>query len=192
MSKPSPRDRHGERLGAFEIRDQLAAGGMSLVYRGRRADDTFEQDVAIKIIRTDFADPESLRRFHAERQILASLDHPGIARLIDGGTTDAGESYVVMEYIDGVPLTEFCAERQLDLESRLRLVGKICIALQAAHDRGIVHRDLKAGNILVDGNGNPRIIDFGIAKVLEADRHLSTGPETRMDRQLLTPEYASP
>lgn len=188
----TPRDRSGERLGAFELRELLAVGGMSMVYRGRRADGRFRQDVAIKVIRTDFADPQSLERFHAERQILASLEHPGIARLIDGGSTAAGESYVVMEYIDGVPVTEYCHRHALALEPRLHLFQKICSALQAAHEKGVVHRDIKAGNILVGSDEQPRIIDFGIAKVLSPDRRFSAGPETRVDRQLLTPEYASP
>jgi len=185
-------DRIGEQLGVFEVTGELASGGMSTVYRARRMDGAFEQDVAIKLFRADLMSADAFMRFEAERRILASLEHPGIARIIDGGSTADGIPYVVMELVDGEPITRFCASSELDVESRLRLVLDLCNALQVAHSRGIVHRDIKPGNVLVDSNQQVRLIDFGIAKRLESQDGEGELPRTRMNLQMYTPEYASP
>ncbi len=188
----TPADRCGERLGAFELTSLLAVGGMSTVYRGRRADGRFEQDVAVKLIRVDLMDAETVARFRAEQQILASLEHPAIARLIDGGSAADGTPYVVLEYIRGQAITRYCTRQQLDVPARLRLFQQVCEALQVAHERGIVHRDIKAGNVLVTEDGQPKIIDFGIAKMLQPEAEELALPETRARTRLFTPEYASP
>ena len=186
------RERVGNQLGPYEITGELATGGMSTVYQGRRADGTFEQDVAIKLFRADLMSPGARRRFEAERRILASLEHPGIARIIDGSTTDDGVPYVVMELVDGKPLTKYCAAAGLGIEPRLRLILELCTALQTAHSRGVIHRDIKPGNVLVDSTGHVRLIDFGIAKRLAPDSDDMEFPETRVDLQMYTPDYASP
>ncbi len=190
---PAEPDRQGERLGAFEIIGELAAGGMSVVYRGRRADGAFEQDVAIKLFRSEMLSPGGISRFNAERQILASLEHPGIARIIDAGTAADGTPYVVMELVDGQPITHYCEQRKADLPQRLGLCQQLCSALDAAHRRGVVHRDIKPGNVLVTQDGQVRVIDFGIAKLLQSNAVMDQQlPQTRPDQPLYTPEYASP
>ena len=179
-------------LGPWEITREIAAGGMSMVYRGRRSDGAYEQDVAIKFFHTDLMSGHALARFDAERKILASLDHPGIARIIDAGTTRDGVPYVVMELVSGQPITKYCDQAGLDLEQRLRLFQSVCRALQVAHSRHVVHRDIKPGNVLAGDDGQVRLIDFGIAKVLEEGNIDASLPATRMDSQIYTPEYASP
>ncbi len=185
-------DRRGERLGAFELRNPIGAGGMGQVYRARRVDGGFDQEVAVKLYTAGHLTAATLQRFHAERQILACLEHPGIARVIDGGNAADGTPYIAMELVQGQPINDACDQRELDLRQRLRLVQRVCEALQTAHARGIVHRDIKPGNVLVDEQGQPRIIDFGIAKVLDADSVGLDLPETATALQILTPEYASP
>lgn len=192
LVQPFQPDRSGERLGAFELIDELGAGGMGRVYRAKRADGAFEQQVAIKLFDAKIRSPGDLARFQAERQILASLEHPGIARLIDGGATADGTPYVVMELVRGKPITEYCKERALDLPDRLQLMQRVCAALEVAHDRGIVHRDIKPANVLVTDDGQPKVIDFGIAKVLRPETMDVDMPETQTRARLLTPEYASP
>ena len=179
-------------MGPFEIVTELARGGMSIVYRARRADGSFEQDVAVKIFHAPFAERSARMRFAVERRILAALDHPGIARIIDGGETRDGTPYVVMELVRGAPITRFCGEHALELEARLGLFREVCEALQEAHRRGVVHRDIKAGNVLVTDNGQPRLIDFGIARLLSPDGLDVDLPATRAESRMLTPEYASP
>ncbi len=186
------KDRTGERVGRFELLAELGQGGMGTVYRGRRADGTFEQSVAVKLFRAELLNDSARLRFDAERQILASLEHPGIARLIDGGMTDDGTPFVVMELIEGVSITEYCDREALDLRSRLQLFQRVCDALAQAHQKGIVHRDIKPSNVLVTQDGRPKLIDFGIAKVLEDAELESTTPETQFGLLALTPEYASP
>lgn len=185
-------DRRGERLGPFELLEPIGAGGMGQVFRARRVAGGFQQEVAIKLFAAGYLSDAGLERFHNERQILACLEHPGIARVIDGGNARDGTPYIAMELVRGRRITDYCDDAALDLRQRLRLFCQVCKALQAAHQRAIVHRDIKPDNILVDTNGQPRIIDFGIAKVLDADLVGLSAPSTMTQLQLLTPEYASP
>ena len=180
----------GQHVGAYEILALLGEGGMGRVYHARRSDDVFHKDVAIKIVKRGLDSEAVLRRFQRERRILAQLEHPSIARVLDGGSTDEGLPYLVMEYVDGQTLPEFAATRHLDLRGRLRLFVQICEAVQYAHDRQIVHRDLKPGNILVDGSGRPRLLDFGIATPAAAGDHAITA--TLAGVGMMTPRYASP
>ncbi|GJM09834.1 MAG: hypothetical protein DHS20C11_21100 [Lysobacteraceae bacterium] len=189
---PSNVTRSGQRLGAFELTRVIGAGGMGRVYEARRADGAYQQSVAVKVFELAIRDQDAMRRFHLERQILASLEHPAIARLIDGGEANDGTPYVVMELIQGQPITRYCSEHELDLEARLRLFKDVCNALHVAHEQGIVHRDIKPGNVLVTEQGQPKIIDFGIAKVLDMQGLDAALPKTSTQMQMLTPEYASP
>ena len=163
---------------------------MGTVWLAQRADQQFEKLVAIKLLKRGTDTDEVLRRFHTERQILAHLEHPNIARLIDGGVSDDDLPYFVMEYVEGRSVTEFCGDHALTIEERLRLFLKICAAVQFAHQNLVVHRDLKPGNILVTAEGEPKLLDFGIAKLLAADDALLS--VTIAERQRLTPAYASP
>lgn len=182
----------GTRFGAFEIVDVIGAGGMGCVYRGRRADGAFQQEVAIKVFEARFSSTGVRRRFEAERGILATLEHPGIARVIDGGATEAGMPYLVMELVRGQRITDYCDSAGLGLEDRLKLFQRVCRAVEFAHARGIIHRDLKPDNVLVTEEGDPKLIDFGIAKVLDPELLAGDRPLTRTQAQLMTPEYASP
>ena len=187
---PEPPGRAGERVGAWELEAQIARGGMGVVYLARRADAEFQKKAAIKLMRPGMIGDADLRRFKSERQIAAALDHPNIARLLDGGTTTAGEPYFVMEYVEGRPLLEFCRSGRLALRSRLDLFRRICDAVQYAHQHLVVHRDLKPGNILVTEDGTPKLLDFGIAKLVSGSEDV---PEpTATFERVLTPEYASP
>ncbi len=185
-------DRAGQRLGAFELIEMLAIGGMSTVYRARRADGAFDQQVAVKLFEAASLDAQSRRRFDAERRILATLEHPGIARIIDGGAADDGTPYVVIELVQGEPITHYCRRHSTSVEGRLTLLQQLCDAVNVAHRQGIVHRDIKAGNVLVTNDGVPKLIDFGIARALDNSAVLVDLPETRLGSQLMTPEYASP
>jgi len=180
----------GRRLGTYEIVEQIGAGGMGEVYRAIRADDQYHKQVAIKLVRASQNSDFVIRRFRNERQILASLDHPNIARLLDGGTTEEGIPYFVMELIEGQPITEYCDSRNLPIAERLKLFVAVCSAVQYAHQRLIVHRDIKPSNILVTNEGTPKLLDFGIAKIVDADSE--TGPATLTIFRALTPGYASP
>ena len=190
---PEPaRRRIGERIGAWEILEEIGHGGMGQVYLARRADDEFQKKVAIKLVRSGMASAEVLQRFRNERQISAALEHPGIARLIDGGTTERGEPYFVMEYVPGVPLLEYCRSRRLSVPDRLRLFREICAAVQYAHQHLVVHRDLKPGNVLVSPEGVPTLLDFGIAKLVGVGDGAPAREDTATLLRILTPEYASP
>ncbi len=180
----------GRRVGAYELVRELGRGGMGAVWLAYRADQQFEKVVAIKLLKRGTDTDEVLRRFQFERQILARLEHPNIARLLDGGMTDDGLPYFVMEYVAGKTLTEFCTTAALILEERLRLFLKICAAVQFAHQNLVVHRDLKPGNILVTEDCEPKLLDFGIARLLAPDD--STRAVTMAEHQRLTPAYASP
>jgi serine/threonine protein kinase/Tol biopolymer transport system component len=183
----------GAQIGPFRLVRILGEGGMGTVYLAERADREYRQQVAIKLMRTDLGrDREMLRRFRAERQILADLNHPYIARLLHGGTTSQGAPYLVMEYIDGSPIDRFCADRDLPLAERLELFLKVCSAVDYAHRNRIVHRDLKPANILVTADGAPKLLDFGIAKLLEPGSGELDPPAGRLTGRLMTPEYASP
>lgn len=180
----------GDTVGPYRLLERVGAGGMGEVFRAERADGLFTHQVAIKITRAQVTDPDLLRRFSTERQILASLDHPNIVGLLDGGATRTGQAYLIMEYLDGQPLTTYCREHALDLEARLRLFCTICDAVQHAHQHGIVHRDLKPGNLLVGRDGVPKVVDFGIAKLL--DPASPAGATSAMLPGPLTLNYASP
>jgi len=185
-------DRSGERVGRYRLVERIGGGGMGTVYRAERADGAFRQHVAIKLIRPELLSEDGLERFFAERQILAKLEHPGIARLIDGGAEELGIPYVVMELVEGLPIDRYCNDNGLNLNQRLALCARVCEALSAAHEQGIVHRDIKPGNILVNQQGQPKLLDFGIAKVLEADDFGTPLPFTRTGNMAMTPQYASP
>jgi eukaryotic-like serine/threonine-protein kinase len=180
----------GQRIGVYEIVERLGEGGMGRVYHARRNDGVFHKDVAIKIVKPGLDSAAILRRFHRERRILARLEHPSIVGILDGGSTDQGVPYLVMDYVDGLSLPEYASHHHLNLRARLRLFAQVCEAVQYAHDRQIVHRDLKPGNILVDASGRPRLLDFGIATLIGADdRPLAI---TATGSGLMTPGYASP
>ena len=187
----------GEAIGPYRVTRLIASGGMGAVYEAVRSDDAYRKRVAIKIIRPDpFADSrqrdELLRRFRAERQALANLEHPNIARLFDGGATSEGIPYLVMEFIEGLPIDQYCDEKRLSIAARLRLFRDSCAAVQYAHQSLIVHRDLKPGNILVDEAGTVKLLDFGIAKLLDSDSSALAGGMTQTSAQPMTPAYASP
>ncbi len=178
----------GDRVGPYRLEAVIGRGGMGEVYRAARVDDQFEQQVAIKMVRPERSSPELVRRFLQERQIMANLRHPNIVPLLDGGITEGGQPYLVLPYIDGLPITRYVMERKLDLRKRLQLFVTVCNAVQFAHRHLVVHRDLKPSNILVDGDGEPQLLDFGIAKLLDpAAESAMTG-----DLLLLTPEHAAP
>jgi len=182
----------GRLISHYRIVEKVASGGMGDVYRAVRADGAYQMQVAIKFIQGARSTDFFLARFQNERQILASLDHPNIARLIDGGTTGEGLPYVVMEYIEGLPLDAYCAEKNLSIHERLALFRTVCSAVQYAHQNLVVHRDLKPSNILVTREGVPKLLDFGIAKILNPQRGESESKETVTLVRMLTPDYASP
>lgn len=179
-------------LGPYTVKRELGQGGMGNVYLAERTDGQYNQDVAIKMLRAGPGSDSHVRRFLAERQILASLSHPNIARLLDAGVSDSGTPYFVMEYVDGQPIDEYCAERQLSVKERLRLFLIVCDAVSHAHRRLIVHRDLKPSNILVTSQGGVKLLDFGIAKLLQPDDRPAQSMLTATGQFLMTPEYASP
>lgn len=189
LSRDGELPANGRRIGAYRIEREIGRGGMGAVYLAERADDQFRQQVALKLIKRGMDTDEVVRRFHYERQILASLNHPNIARLLDGGTTEDGLPYFVMEYIEGEPLTDYCQRKEYGVESRLQLFLQICAAVQHAHTNLIVHRDLKPSNILVTSDGMVKLLDFGIAKLLNTNE---VGLSTLHGQRPMTPEYASP
>jgi len=174
-----------QRLGPYRLIEEIGSGGMGTVFLAERADDSFHQRVAIKLLR-GIPTRESTERMRRERQILADLTHPHIARLLDGGSTSDGQPYLVMEYVEGVPINEFCRTHALSISDRLRLIQKVCGAVQYAHQRLVIHRDLKPANVLVRADGEPVLLDFGIAKLLGNTGDAQTG------LPWFTPAYASP
>ncbi|MEM6648436.1 MAG: protein kinase, partial [Bacteroidota bacterium] len=180
----------GTRIGPYRIDQLIGHGGMGVVYRARRDEGGFEQQVAIKLLHPTRATDSLRARFHAEQQILAGLNHPHIARLYDGGFTSDGLPFFVMEYVEGQPITAYCDEQRLSIEERLRLFQIVCEAVHYAHRNLVVHRDLKPSNILVTTEGQVKLLDFGIAKLLRPNGGETVMPVTA--QPLLTPEYASP
>ncbi len=178
----------GRRVGPFELIREIGQGGMAQVFLARRADGLYEQDVALKMMWQGMRREDLLNRFERERQILAHLNDPHIASLLDGGVTEDGRPWLAMEYVAGVPIDRYCAEHRLDLRKRLTLLADVAGAVAAAHRRDIIHRDIKPSNVLVDGEGQVKLVDFGIAKLLDDGPDAATVTEAR----LLTPEYASP
>ena len=180
----------GTRIGPYQIVEEIGHGGMGTVYRAVRADDQYRKEVAIKVVRGGLGDEFRLHRFLSERQILANLDHANIARLLDGGATEDGRPYVVMEYVEGRPIDEYCDQGKLPVPERLKLFRTVCSAVAYAHQRLVIHRDIKPVNILVTKDGDPKLLDFGIAKILDPE---DTGvDQTVTVMRLMTPEYASP
>lgn len=179
----------GSRVGAYRLERKIDEGGMGAVYLAFRADDQFKQKVAIKLIRYGFDTNDVRRRFRHERQILANLVHPHIARLLDGGTAEDGRPYFVMEYVEGVSITKYCREHKLSFSDRLNLFRTVCGAVHYAHQNLVIHRDIKPGNVLVDDQGKPKLLDFGIAKLLADDPELD---QTVTMLGAMTPDYASP
>ena len=187
---PEMRDHAGDIVGGFRLVEQIGEGGMGVVYRAERADGEFAEEVAVKLLTTPISSAEALRRFRVERQILATLNHPDIVTLIDGGLTPNGQPFLAMKYVDGVPIVDHCTRHRLALADRIRLFQRVCAAVQYAHQNGVGHRDLKPANILVTADGPPKILDFGVAKLIDRDGlPESTTPSVF---QPLTTNYASP
>jgi serine/threonine protein kinase len=177
----------GRQIGPWKLTRGLGEGGMGTVYLGDRMDEAFTQEVAVKVIRAGIAHSQTLDRFHQERQIQAGLDHPAIAGLIDAGHTKQGLPYFVMEYVPGVRIDDLCESKDLEPEQRVRLIQEACVAVQYLHDRGIVHRDLKPSNLMVQPNGRTKLLDFGVAQVLNQTALTANKP-----LPFVTPAYASP
>jgi serine/threonine protein kinase/tetratricopeptide (TPR) repeat protein len=182
----------GRRVGSYQIAGLIGVGGMGEVYRAFRADDEYKKQVAIKLVRAGQSSAFVVNRFKNERQILASLDHHNIARLLDGGTTQNGEPYFVMELIEGRPIDQYCDTNKLSIAERLKLFVQVCSAVQYAHQHLVIHRDIKPSNILVTSEGVPKLLDFGIAKILEEDTEVAQLEHTLTLFRVLTPGYASP
>ncbi len=182
----------GRRVGPYKIVEQIGAGGMGEVYRAFRADDQYKKQVALKVVRGGQDSAFVVSRFRNERQILASLDHPNIARLHDGGTTEDGVLYFVMELIEGQPIDQYCVRHEPSVPELLGIFLQVCSAVQYAHQRLIIHRDIKPGNILVATDGTPKLLDFGIAKILDTDADAGGLEPTLTVFRVLTPGYASP
>jgi non-specific serine/threonine protein kinase/serine/threonine-protein kinase len=184
-----PEALQGSRVGDYEVVGLVGQGGMGVVYHGVRADDAFRKRVAIKLVKRGMDSAFVVQRFRAEREILASLDHPHIARLMDAGTAPDGRPYFVMEFVDGRPIDRYCQETRLDVRGRVLLFRRVCAAVAYAHQNLVVHRDLKPGNILIVPDGTPKLLDFGVAKLLDPT---APGESTATGHALMTPEYASP
>jgi tRNA A-37 threonylcarbamoyl transferase component Bud32 len=177
---------NGQQFGAYQLRELLGRGGMGAVFKAERTDGELQQVAAIKIAERFLVDPHSSERFRRERQILAGLTHPNIARLLDGGTREDGVPYLVMEYVEGERLDQYCDARHLSMAERLHVFLPLCDAVEFAHRNLVVHRDLKPSNVLVTGAGEPKLLDFGIAKALDSSEGAAT------QTLLLTPDFASP
>jgi len=181
-----------ETVGPYRLLRKIGQGGMSTVYLAVRDDESFNRQMVIKLVRRDMESEAMLRRLRAERRILASLEHPNIARLYDGGSTESGTPYFVMEYVEGLPVDVYCEQNQLSIDERLALFRKICLAVQFAHQNLVVHRDIKPSNILVNAEGEPKLLDFGIAKLLNPGLAGADFEPTANWQRLMTPSFASP
>ncbi|MBX7173469.1 MAG: protein kinase [Pyrinomonadaceae bacterium] len=182
----------GKQIDDYNILEEIGHGGMGTVYRASRSGESFDKNFAIKLIKRGMDTNAVLKRFMLERKILAQLENPNIASLIDGGSTAEGLPYLVMEYIEGEPITKFCDSHQFSIEERLELFRKVCAAVSYAHQNLVIHRDLKPSNILVTKDGTPKLLDFGIAKLLHPEWSADTAEATATMFRLMTPEYASP
>ena len=182
----------GRRIGVYRLDEEVGRGGMGVVYRAERADGEFDQTVAVKLIKRGMDTDLILKRFRRERQITAALNHPNIAYFLGGGSTEDGLPYFVMEFIVGKALYTYCDEKRLDVKDRLRVFRQVCWAVEAAHELKVIHRDLKPSNIMVNEDGKPKLLDFGIAKVLDPDLMGTDGEPTATQLRVMTPEYASP
>jgi serine/threonine-protein kinase len=183
----------GQQIGNYKIIEEIASGGMGTVFLAKRCDGVFEQKVALKIIKPGLSTIPIIRRFQHERQILANLQHPNIAKLFDGGVTEDKRPFFTMEYVDGIPIDEYCDSQKLNIEQRLKLFIKVCETVQYAHNNLVIHRDLKPSNILIQKEGTIKLLDFGISKVLSAESENHDMPTiTQAEINLLTPEYSSP
>ena len=182
----------GAEIGPYRLEEEVGAGGMGAVFLARRSDDSFDKRVAVKLIKRQWASDEEVTRFRRERQILANLAHPAIAQLLDGGNTPQGHPYLVMEYVEGEPIDKYLRKHSLDLDQKLDIFLQVCSAVQFAHQNLIVHRDLKPGNILVGAAGGVKLLDFGIAKILDPSDFALTVLETRPGSSPMTLAYASP
>jgi len=187
MNQPSNESSHGRKIGHYTVVEQIGRGGMGEVFSAYRSDGQFEQKVAIKLVRTGADSAAVLQRFRNERQILAGLDHPNIARLLDGGTNDDGVPFLVMELVVGSPIDTYCDAHKLSIARRLELFRQVCLAVQFAHQHLVIHRDIKPGNILVTEDGTPKLLDFGIAKLVD-----DSGQVAATLMPSFTPDYASP
>ena len=182
----------GTHVGPYRLLREIGRGGMGTVHLAVRDDDEYKKRVAVKLLRKGMDSDDIVRRFRSERQILAGLEHACIAKLYDGGTTEQGSPYFVMELVEGRPLDEYCDSHRLSIHERLELFRKVCAAVQVAHQNLVVHRDLKPSNILVTAAGEPKLLDFGIAKLLNPELSATTMDPTRFQAGLMTPAYASP
>jgi eukaryotic-like serine/threonine-protein kinase len=181
-----------QRIGPYQLLREIGRGGMGTVYLAERDDDQFEQQVAIKLIKRGMDTDQIIRRFRKERQILADLNHPNIVRLLDGGVTEDGLSFLVMEYVEGMSIDEYADTHQLSTDKRLKLFREVCTAVHYAHLRKVIHRDLKPSNILITSTGTPKLLDFGIAKLLDTRGGTDSPALTVTALRVMTPEYASP
>jgi len=188
--RPLDEQRVGARIGAWRVERKLGSGGMGTVYLARREGGDFEQRGALKLLRAGLDSPQMVQRFRRERRLLAQIEHPNVARVLDGGASEDGAPYLVMEYVEGAPIDAHCAQRRMSINERLRLFVKVCHAVEHAHQHLVVHRDLKPGNILVDAQGEPKLLDFGLAKLLNDDGF--DAHATQSGAHALTPAYASP
>ena len=189
---PAARDKYiDSKIGPYRILRRLDEGGMGVVYLAERSDEHYVQTVAIKLVKSGMDSREIVNRFRAERQILANLTHPNIAAILDGGSTEDGLPYIVMEYIGGQPITEFAGAGQLSVRERIQLFLPVCLAVHYAHQKLVIHRDIKPGNILVTAEGNPKLLDFGIAKLLADHSPIAQGL-TITGMRAMTPDYSSP
>ncbi len=182
----------GEKVGVYEIVRPIGRGGMGVVYLAERSFGRFKKPVALKVVKRGMDTEEIVQRFRFERQILAGLEHAHIARLLDGGVTEDGLPYFVMEYVEGKPIDQYCDDRKLTIRQRLKLFKAVCEAVAYAHRNLVVHRDLKPGNVLVSADGEVKLLDFGIAKLVDPDTSTSTVPITDAAERRMTPEYAAP
>ncbi len=191
--EPDPEeDLSGRLIGAWSVQERIARGGLATVYKAQRSDGTYQQEAAFKVLRRGLDTDDLVTRFRTERQILSSLEHPGIAAIFDGGALDDGRPYLVLEYVNGLPIDRYCDENKLDTRQRVKLMISVSRAIHHAHQRQVVHRDIKPSNMLVTRDGDVRLLDFGIAKLLDPLALPAVAPLTRVGESLLTPAYASP